>query len=156
MASILLIVRFDEVRVPVCLKGTLDDFSVSDILQTISFGRKTGYLCFATEAAGGAVVFRKGRVLASVDDGGVPLEAELESVSEDQRDQVIRRRIAASLERLARCRRGYFIFQASAQPPQIVAGRDIGPETLDAGIEVVELLVELVDSLERRAVPGAA
>ena len=140
----------------VCLKGTLDDFSVSDILQTISIGRKTGYLSFATEAAGGAVVFRKGRVLASVDDGSAPPETEIESLSGYQRDEVIRRRIAASLERLARCRRGYFIFQVSAQPPQVIAGRNIGPETLEAGIEVVDLLVELVDRLERQAASSAA
>lgn len=139
---------------PVCLKGTLDDFSLSDILQTISLGRKTGYLCFETESRGGAVVFRKGRVLASVDDDSAPLGPGLECLGEEQRDHVIRRRIAASLARLARCRRGYFIFQASAQPPRIFAGRDIGQETLDAGLEVVDLLVELVDSLERQAVPA--
>jgi hypothetical protein len=155
MASILLIVGADEVRVPVCLKGTLDDFSVPDLLQVIAFGRKTGYLCFETETAGGAIVFRKGRVLASVDDGGAPLETELESLRGYQRDEVIRTRIAASLERLARCRRGYFIFQVSAQPPRVVAGRDIALETLDAGIEVVDLLLELVGRQDWEA-PGAA
>jgi hypothetical protein len=150
------LVRADEVPVSVCLKGTLDDFSVPDILQTISFGRKTGHLSFETEAAGGAIVFRKGLVLASVDDAGAPLETELESLSGYQRDEVIRRRIAASLERLARCRRGYFIFQVSAQPPQIIAGRDIARETLDAGIEVVDLLIELVGRQDWEAAPGAA
>jgi len=141
--------------VSVCLKGTLDDFSVSDILQVISFGRKTGYLSFETEAAGGAIVFQKGRVLASVDNGGNPPETELESLRGYQRDEVIRRRIAASLERLARCRRGYFIFQVSAQPPRFFAGRDIALETLDAGIEVVDLLLELVGRQDWEA-PGAA
>jgi len=141
---------------PVCLKGTLDDFSMSDILQTISIGRKTGYLCLETEAASGTVVFRRGRVLASVEDGGAPPEAELESLSGEQRDEFLRSRIAAFLERFARCRRGYFIFQVSAQPLHIVAGRDIGREMLNAGIEVVDLLVELAASLEPQAVPGAA
>jgi len=155
MAPILLVFRADEARVSVCLKGTLDDFSVSDILQVISFGRKTGYLSFETEAAGGAIVFQKGRVLASVDNGGNPPETELESLRGYQRDEVIRRRIAASLERLARCRRGYFIFQVSAQPPRVVAGRDIALETLDAGIEVVDLLLELVGRQDWEA-PGAA
>jgi len=155
MAPILLVFRADEARVSVCLKGTLDDFSVSDILQVISFGRKTGYLSFETEAAGGAIVFQKGRVLASVDNGGNPPETELESLRGYQRDEVIRRRIAASLERLARCRRGYFIFQVSAQPPRFFAGRDIALETLDAGIEVVDLLLELVGRQDWEA-PGAA
>jgi hypothetical protein len=141
--------------VSVCLKGTLDDFSVTDILQVISFGRKTGYLSFETGAAGGAIVFRKGRVLASVDEGGAPLEAELESLRGRQREEVIRRRIAASLERLARCRQGVFYFQVSPQPPQVIAGREIALETLDAGIEVVDLLLELVGSQDWEA-PGAA
>jgi hypothetical protein len=147
--------RADEARLSVCLKGTLDDFSVSDILQVISFGRKTGYLSFETEATGGAVVFRRGRVLASVDNGGAPLEAELESLRGHPREELIRMRIAASLERLARSRRGYFIFKVSAQPPRVVAGRDIAQETLDAGIEVVDLLLELVGRQDWAA-PGAA
>lgn len=139
----------------VCLKGTLDDFSVTDILQVISFGRKTGYLAFETGGAGGAIVFRRGRVLASVDEGGGPLEAELESLRGCQRQEAIRLRIAASLERLAHCRNGVFYFQVSTQPPQVIAGRDIAHETLDAGIEVVDLLLELVGRQNWEA-PGAA
>lgn len=154
MAPILLLVR-GEVRVSVCLQGTLDDFSIPDILQVISYGRKTGYLSLEAKAVGGAIVFRKGRVLASIDDGCAPLESELESWRGCPRDEVIRRRIAASVERWVRCRQGDWSFQASAQPPQIIAGRDIGPETLDAGIEVVELLLDLVGRQDWEA-PGAA
>jgi hypothetical protein len=142
--------------VSVCLKGTLDDFSIPDILQVISYGRKTGYLSLEAKAAGGAIVFRKGRVLASVDDGGAPLESELASLRGHPRDEVIRRRIADSLDRWARCRQGDFSFQVSAQPPQVIAGRDIGPETLDTGIEVVDLLLELVGRQDWEAEPGAA
>ena len=69
------------------------------------------------------------------------------------RDEVIRRRIAASLDRFARCRQGDFSFQASAQPPRVIAGRDIAPETLDTGIEVIDLLLELASSQDW---PGAA
>ncbi len=154
MAPILLLVRA-EGRVSVCLQGTLDDFSIPDILQVISYGRKTGCLSLEAKAAGGAVVFRKGRVLASIDAGGAPLESELESWRGYPRDEVIRRRIAASLDRLARCRHGDWSFQVSAQPPQVIAGRDIGPETLDTGIEVVDLLLELVGRQVWEA-PGAA
>ncbi|HKZ33120.1 MAG TPA: DUF4388 domain-containing protein [Vicinamibacteria bacterium] len=137
----------------VCLTGSLDDFSIQDILQIIAFGRKTGCLSLETEATGGSIVFRKGRVLASVDDGGAPLEAELRLLRGYERDEVIRRRIAASLDRFARSRRGDFSFLASAQPPRVIDGRDIAPETLDTGIEVVELLLELVSSQDW---PGAA
>jgi hypothetical protein len=67
--------------VSVCLKGSLDDFSIADILQVISYGGKTGYLSLETRAGGGVIVFRKGRVLASVDDGGAPLEVDVERAS---------------------------------------------------------------------------
>jgi hypothetical protein len=139
--------------VSVCLKGSLDDFSIADILQVISYGGKTGYLSLETRAGGGVIVFRKGRVLASVDDGGAPLEVDVELLRGWSRDEVIRQRIAACLDRLSRCRQGDFSFQVSAQPPRMIAGRDVGAETLDTGIEVVELLLELASS---RDWPGAA
>ena len=137
----------------VCLTGSLDDFSIQDILQIIAFGRKTGCLSLETEATGGAIVFGRGRVLASVDDGCAPLEAELRLLRGYDRDEVIRRRIAASVDRFARSRQGDFSFHASAQPPRMIAGRDIASETLDTGIEVIELLLELVSSQDW---PGAA
>lgn len=137
----------------VCLTGSLEDFSIQDLLQIIALGRKTGCLSLETEATGGGIVFRKGRVLASVDDGRAPLEAELRLQRGHERDQVIRRRIAASLDRFARSRRGDFSFLASAQPPRAIDGRDIAAETLDTGIDVVELLLELASSEDW---PGAA
>lgn len=135
----------------VCLTGSLEDFSVQDILQIIAFGRKTGCLSLETDATGGAILFRKGRVLASVDDGGAPLEAELQWLRGYERDALIRRRICASLDRFAASRQGDFSFQASPQPPRVVAGRDVAPETLDVGVEVVELLLELAGASEPEA-----
>lgn len=132
----------------VCLTGSLDDFSIQDVLQIIAFGRKTGCLSIETEATGGAIVFRRGRVLASVDDRRLPLEDELRLMRDDDRQAVLRRRIAASLGRFARSRQGDFSFQASPQPPRVVDGRDISPETLDTGIDVVELLLELASGPE--------
>jgi phage-related baseplate assembly protein len=139
--------------VSVCLTGSLEDFSIQDILQIIAFGRKTGCLSLETEATGGSIVFQKGRVLASVDDGGAPPEADLRLLHGHERDQVIRRRIAASLDRFSRSRRGDFSFLACAQPPRVIDGRDIAPETLDTGIDVIDLLLELVSSEDW---PGAA
>jgi phage-related baseplate assembly protein len=133
--------------------GSLDDFSIPDILQIIAFGRKTGCLSLETEATGGAIVFWKGRVLASVDDGRAPLEAELPLLRGCERDDVIRRRIAASLDRFARSRRGDFSFLALAEPPRVIDGRDISPETLETGIEVLELLLDLACNEDW---PGAA
>lgn len=135
----------------VCLRGNLDDFTIQDILQIISFGRKTGHLSLEAEAAGGAIVFRRGRVLASVDDRDAPLGTELDFLGGDDREEVLRRRIAASLDRLARCQQGDWSFQASNQPPQVVDGRDIAPETLAVGIDVVELLLELAGNQDWEA-----
>jgi len=140
--------------VSVCLTGSFDDFSIQDILQIIAFVRKTGCLSLETEMTGGAIVFRKGRVLACVDDGGAPLERELGSLRGYERHEVIRRRISAALDRFARSREGEFSFQVSAQPPRVIAGRDIAPETLETGIDVIELLLELAGGPERQ--PPAA
>jgi len=125
------------------MMGSLEDFSIQDLLQIIAFGRKTGCLSLETEATGGAIVFRKGRVLASVDDGRIPLETELRLMRDYEREQVIRRRIAASLDRFARSRQGDFSFLVSPQPPHVIDGRDIAQETLDHGVDVLELLLEL-------------
>jgi hypothetical protein len=125
------------------MTGSLDDFSIQDLLQIIAFGRKTGCLSLETEATGGAIVFRKGRVLASVDDGCIPLEAELQLMRGREREEIIRRRISASLDRFARSRQGDFSFLVSPQPPRVIDGRDIALETLDRGVDVLELLLEL-------------
>jgi hypothetical protein len=130
------------------MMGSLEDFSIPDLLQIIAFGHKTGCLSLETEATGGAIVFRKGRVLASVDDGCLPLEAELRMMRGFDREEVLRRRITASLDRFARSRAGDFSFLSSPQPPRVIAGRDISPETLDIGIEVIELLLELAGAPE--------
>lgn len=137
--------------VSVCLRGTLDDFSVQDILQVISFGRKTGYLSLETDRDGGAIVFYKGRILASIDDGELPLEGELESWHGHPREDVLRRRIANSIDRLARCREGDFTFLATPQPPQVIYGRDVACEALEVGIEVIDLLLELASRQDSEA-----
>jgi hypothetical protein len=134
---------------PVCLKGSLDDASVEEIVQIIAVGRKTGHLSLETTAGSGAIVFQKGRILASVDDGGPPLESGFMSSPGSRRDEIIRLRIIASLDRLARCRQGEFSFRVSAQPPQVIEGRDVARETLRSGIDVVELLVEIACRTEQ-------
>ncbi len=55
-----------------CLNGSLDDFSIQDILQVLSLSRKTGSLSLETPSGGAAVIFQEGCILASVDDGGPP------------------------------------------------------------------------------------
>ena len=126
-----------------CLNGSLDEFSIQDILQILALGRKTGHLSLETPAGNGAIVFREGRVVASVDESGPSLEASLASSPECPKEAVIRRRIVASLERLARRRQGEFHFRVSADPPRPIRGRDVARETLNRGIDIVEVLLEV-------------
>jgi CheY-like chemotaxis protein len=126
------------------LEGGLDDFSIAEILQVIALGRKTGWLAVKTPGGVGAVVFQKGRVLASVDSGSAPLAGANGSAAAQLPAERIRERIVASLDRLARTREGQFRFLVSSRPPRIVAGRDIARETLRAGIEAIDVLLEVV------------
>ncbi len=126
-----------------CVKGSLEEFSIQDILQILSLGQKTGYLAVETPAGGSAIVLQDGCVLALVDDGAPPVATELGRLPRWQRDEVIHSRIAASLARLSRCPQGRFSFQASARPPQAIQGRDLAPETLGASVGVIELLLEV-------------
>jgi CheY-like chemotaxis protein len=129
---------------PVCFNGNLVDFSIQDVLQILSLGRKTGYLELETPDGAGAIIFRNGRVLATIEGrGGPSRKAGLASLPRSLREEVIRERITASLVRVSRCREGKFSFQPSAQPPRVIEGRDIGSETLVSGIDVVELLIEV-------------
>ncbi len=126
-----------------CLNGSLADFSIQDILQILSLGRKTGYLAIETPAGGSTIVLQDGCVLALLDDGAPPLATDLARLPGERRDEVIHSRIAASLARLSRCEQGDFSFQASAQPPRVIRGRTLAPETLGASIGVIELLLEI-------------
>ena len=125
------------------LNGSLQEFSIQDILQILALGQKTGHLSVDTPAAAGAIVLRAGRVIASFDGGSPSLERSLASRPECPRDTILRRRIVASVARHARAREGEFHFQVSADPPLRVQGRDIARETLQSGMDVVELLLEM-------------
>jgi CheY-like chemotaxis protein len=127
---------------PVGLNGSLEEFSIQDVLQILALGQKTGQLSLDTPAGAGAIVLRAGRVVASFDDGRSSPETS-PSLSSGPRDAVLRRRIVASLARLARRRQGEFHFQVCADPPQRIQGRDMAGETLPAGIDIVELLLEV-------------
>jgi CheY-like chemotaxis protein len=144
--------------VPLGLNGSLDEFSIQDILQILSLGRKTGILSLETPAGGAAILVREGRIVAVV-DGGCPPSPDLASLPGDERHEVVRRQMAASLGRLARCREGQFLFQGSAQLPHVVGGRTIAAETLHPGLDVVEVLLEISwkqDEAGRHSTPPPA
>ena len=126
-----------------CLEGSLLELSIQDVLQIIALGRKTGWLSIDTPAGGGAIVFSSGRVFAAIDDE-TPLDpAGLARLSETARDRVIRERIAATLDRFARCRSGEFSFQVSSVMPHAIGGRNVAVESLCSGLDVIDVLVDV-------------
>jgi len=141
-----------------CLQGSLDDFSIQDVLQIIALGRKTGWLSVDTPSGGGAIVFGRGRVLAAIDDDGREAgdARALDGATGAVRDERIRERMAASLQRVAGCRRGEFSFQVSAAPPLVIGGRDIAGESLRGGVDVIELLIDVACRQEADELAGAA
>src|SRR5206468_1888975 len=56
------------------LTGNLEDLPLLDILQIVSFSKKTGYLSIRTGAGEGAIVFRDGFVTASFTWDTAPLD----------------------------------------------------------------------------------
>ena len=133
-----------------CLNGSLADLAIQDVLQILALGRKTGHLSLETPAGEGALVFRRGRVVASIEDGGPRLASRAASFSGSERAAHVRERITAFVLRLARCRRGEFSFKASAIQGGRVAGGAPG-----SGIDVIELLIDVASRQDDETRAGA-
>jgi CheY-like chemotaxis protein len=130
------------------LNGNLEDLPLLDILQIVSFSKKTGYLAILTDAGEGAIVFRDGLVVSSFTWDAPPLDPRFMALPEEHRSTVVRTRIGIALEQLIRLREGQFSFNLSEEPPISVAGRDITGETLRLGINPQELLLELARGID--------
>ena len=130
------------------LTGNLEDLPLLDILQIVSFSKKTGHLSVRAEAGAGAIVFKSGFVVASFAWDAPPLDPRFMNLSEEQRTSVIRTRIEIALETLIRLREGQFMFSLSEEPPLVVGDRDISRETLSLGINPQELLLDLARGID--------
>ncbi|HVQ31713.1 MAG TPA: DUF4388 domain-containing protein, partial [Vicinamibacteria bacterium] len=130
------------------LNGNLEDLPLLDILQIVSFSKKTGHLSIRADAGTGAIVFRDGFVVASFAWDAAPLDPRFANVGEADRTSVIRTRIEIALETLIRLREGQFSFSLSEEPPASVGGRDITLETLSQGINPQELLLDLARGID--------
>jgi CheY-like chemotaxis protein len=130
------------------LNGNLEDLPLLDILQIVSFSKKTGYLSIKTVEGSGAIVFREGLVVASFAWDATPLDSHFTGLGNAEREPLIRTRIEIALETLIRLREGQFSFSLSEEPPPTVAGRDISRETLTAGINPQELLLDLARGMD--------
>jgi CheY-like chemotaxis protein len=130
------------------LTGNLEDLPLLDILQVVSFSKKTGYLSIRTDAGEGAIVFRVGLVVASFTWDSLPVDPRLRAVPPDKRAAVLRQRIDMALEQLIRLHEGQFNFSLTEYPPTIIGPRDIEDETLVDGINPQELLLELARGMD--------
>jgi CheY-like chemotaxis protein len=130
------------------LNGNLEDLPLLDILQIVSFSKKTGYLAIQAEPGTGAIVFREGLVVASFTWDSLPVDPRAASLPEAKRNNLIYNRIALALEQLIRLREGQFSFNLTEQIPTQIAGREISGETLPAGINPQELLLDLARGID--------
>src|SRR5438093_1709142 len=130
------------------LTGNLEDLPLLDILQIVSFSKKTGYLSIRTGAGEGAIVFRDGFVTASFTWDTAPLDPRARTLPPEQRSRMLRHRIEVALEQLIRLREGQFNFSLSDEAPTRVGARDIVDETLPDGINPQELLLDLARGMD--------
>lgn len=130
------------------LTGNLEDLPLLDILQIVSFSKKTGHLTIRAAAGDGAIVFRDGLVVSAFTWDTLPLDPRARSLPAEARDRMLRIRIELGLEQLIRLREGQFNFALSDELPRTVESRDIAGETLAAGINPQELLLDLARGMD--------
>jgi CheY-like chemotaxis protein len=130
------------------LTGNLEDLPLLDILQIVSFSKKTGHLTIRAAAGDGAIVFRDGLVVCAFTWDTMPLDPRARSLPAETRDRMLRGRIELALEQLIRLREGQFNFALSDELPSKVESRDITAETLSGGINPQELLLDLARGMD--------
>jgi CheY-like chemotaxis protein len=139
------------------LQGNLEDLPLLDIIQIVSFSKKTGYLSIEMEGGEGAIVFVEGLVVSAFTAASPPADPRLGLLPKDARERAVRSRIGFALDQFARLREGGFAFELSEDVPAIVGHRDIRLETLERGINPQEMLLDLAQGLdEDRAQSSAA
>ena len=130
------------------LTGNLEDLPLLDIIQIVSFSKKTGALSIRTEEGEGGIVFREGFVVCAFAADTAPLDRRFAAMPASQRDQVIRTRIAIALEQLIRLREGQFSFSLAERTPSRLGAREIAIEMLSEGINPQELLLDLARGMD--------
>jgi CheY-like chemotaxis protein len=138
------------------LQGNLEDLPLLDIVQIVSFSRKTGYLGVRMAQGEGAIVFHEGLVVSGFTASSPLPDPRLSTLPPALRETAIKRRLGFALEELARLREGAFGFELTDHVPQTVAGRDIRAETLAVGINPQELLLTLAQGMDEDRAQSAA
>ncbi|HET7293264.1 MAG TPA: DUF4388 domain-containing protein [Vicinamibacteria bacterium] len=130
------------------LTGNLEDLPLLDILQIVSFSKKTGFLTIQAQEGQGAIVFHDGLVVSAFTWESLPVDPRIATLPPDRRHAVIKNRIVMALERLTRLREGQFNFALVESVPQAVGAREIVLETLPTGINPQEMLLDLARGLD--------
>jgi CheY-like chemotaxis protein len=140
----------------VSLTGNLEDLPLLDIIQIVSFSKKTGSLAINNPGGAGAILFRDGAVVAAFSPETGPLEPAVKTAPPPRRATLLRRRIERALEQLIRLREGQFSFSLAEDPPKVVSGRDLTDEFLVDGINAQELLIDLARGMDEDRRDSAA
>ena len=130
------------------LTGNLEDLPLLDIIQIVSFSKKTGFLTIRADGGEAAIVFREGTVVSSFTWDSPLLDVRAASLPPAKRHALIRNRIEMALEQLIRLREGQFNFSLAEETPRAIGGRDIAGETLELGINAQELLLDLARGID--------
>ncbi len=130
------------------LTGNLEDLPLLDILQIVSFSKKTGFLTIQASEGAGAIVFREGLVVSSFTWESLPIDPRIATLAPEPRAALIKQRIAIALEHLIRLREGQFDFSLTEDIPKLVGERDISLEALLQGINPQEMLLGLARGLD--------
>jgi len=138
------------------LQGNLEDLPLLDIIQIVSFSKKTGYLRVRMEGGDGAIVFREGLVVSAFTTNSPPADPRLATLPAAARDTAVRRRLGFALDELARLREGAFGFELTDAVPPKVGQREIRLETLAVGINPQEMLLALAQGMDDERAQSAA
>ena len=138
------------------LQGNLEDLPLLDIIQIVSFSKKTGYLHVRMEGGDGAIVFREGLVVSAFTANSPAADPRLATLAPGARDTAVRRRLGFALDELARLREGAFGFELTDAVPETVGKRDIRLETLVGGINPQEMLLALAQGMDDDRAQSAA
>jgi CheY-like chemotaxis protein len=138
------------------LTGNLEDLPLLDIIQIVSFSKKTGYLSIKMEGGDGGIVFSGGLVVSAFTAGSPPVDPRVADLPAEKREQLIRSRIVFALEQLARLREGGFSFELTEEVPRALGSRDLALETLAGGINPQDLLLDLAAGMDEGQAESSA
>ncbi len=132
----------------VSLNGNLEDLPLLDIIQIVSFSKKTGFLTIHNTLGEAAIVFDDGAIVATFTWDSLPLDPRAQGLPGPAKAKLLRNRIEASLEQLIRLREGQFSFSLTDEVPTAVGPRDLSAEMLHPGINAQEVLIDLARGMD--------